>query len=382
VRLAKVVALQTAAPVLYDLLKEQPGLLRDLENYYSLESDELPSPHPLPLLPDDLTRLIESIPAVKRILTVKHTDPKDTSFGELSPADLRVYFTLTKRAEAPQSASAEPARLLFEPQMIQIPAGKFLMGSTPEQAAIQDAPDKNWAKTEQPQHEVELSAYFIGKYPITNAQYQAFIQDTKYRSPSGWSGENYPPEKSDHPVVNVSWNDAQVYCQWLSQKTGRAYCLPSEAEWEKAARGPSTGSPVPAVPAQAGDGRVYPWGDDFDPTKCNTSESNIGGTTPVGQFSQTGGDSPYGCADMAGNVWEWCQDWFDENEYKNRSGKVVKDPPGPQKGSYRVLRGGSFNNLRHNARCANRYWSLPDYFYNYIGFRVLVAPISTLESES
>jgi len=394
VRLAKVVALQTAAPVLYDLLKEQPGLLRDLENYYLTQSEatpedqakssqagkarkagawgreslteqtKLPQAAQRPELPEGLTRLIEGIPAVKRILAVKHNDPKDTSFGELSPADLRLYFTLTKRAEASQSSLNE--RLLFEPQMLLIPAGKFLMGSTPEQAvqAIKDGTDKKWAEWEQPQHEVELSEYFIGKYPITNTQYQAFVQETKNRPPSGWDGENYPIEKSDHPVVNVSWADAQAYCKWLSQKTGKQYRLPTEAEWEKAARG--------------GDGRIYPWGDVFDPQKANIIETKIGNTTPVGQFSQAGGDSPYGCADMVGNVWEWCADWFYEKEYKNRSSQAVKDPPGPWNGDARVRRGGTWGSNRDFARCACRHGAVADYIGHNLGFRLALSPSSPI----
>jgi formylglycine-generating enzyme required for sulfatase activity len=376
VRLAKVVALQTVAPVLYDLLKEQPGLLRDLERYYLAEAapseEQLPEGGKMsaaarkpaetrPELPEDLLKLVSGLPAVRRILTVKHADKKETTFGELSPVELRQYFTLTKRAEAPQSAPTEAPRLLFEPQLVKILAGKFLMGSTKAQAeqAIKDGADKKWVEWEQPQHEVELSEYSIGKYPVTNREYQAFIGETKYKSPQGWDGENYPAEKSDHPVVNLSWNDAQEYCKWLGQKTGKNYRLPSEAEWEKAARGT--------------DGRIWSWGNDFGQKNANTAEMGLKDTSPVGQFSPQG-DALYGCADMIGNVWEWCSDWFDDQEYKNRAGKVVKDPHGPQKGSYRVLRGGSFVN-RYIARCALRYRVNPDYFLRDGGFRVVSAPI-------
>ncbi len=378
-RLAKVVALQTVAPVLYELLKEQPGLLRDLERYYLAEAapaDELPEggkmtaaarkpPEARPELPEDLLKLVSGLPAVRRILTVKHDDKKETTFGELSPVELRQYFTLTKRAEAPQSAPIEAPRLLFEPQMVKVLAGKFLMGSTKAQAeqAIKDGADKNWVEFEQPQHEVELSEYSIGKYPLTNREYQAFIGETKYKSPQGWDGENYPPEKSDHPVVNVSWNDAQEYCKWLSEKTKKTYQLPTEAQWEKAARGV--------------DGRIWSWGNNFGAKNANTAEMGLKDTSPVGQFSPQG-DSPYGCADIIGNVWEWCSDWFDEHEYKNRAGKIVKDPQGPQKSNYRVLRGGAFFNLLRSARCALRNWD--DLLYISGGFRVVLLP-SLYESE-
>jgi len=161
-------------------------------------------------------------------------------------------------------------------------------------------------------------------------------------------------------VVYVSWNDAQEYCKWLSGKANKAYRLPTEAEWEKAARGDK-------------EGRVVPWGDEFDPAKANTAESKIGATTPVGQFSPQG-DSPYGCADMAGNVWEWCADWFDEKEYENRQ-DGVKDPQGSKGGEYRVLRGGSFYYPRRYTRCAYRIRNFPYYLYRNFGFRVVVSPI-------
>jgi formylglycine-generating enzyme required for sulfatase activity len=255
--------------------------------------------------------------------------------------------------------------------MVPIPAGKFLMGTTKEQAekVLVEVSNKNdwqkWLAWEQPQHEVELSEYLIGKYPITNREYQFFVREGG-KAPQDWDDGQYPPDKGGHPVVNVSWNDAQAYGQWLSQKTGKHYRLPTEAEWEKAARGD--------------DGRIYPWGDQFDPTKANIDETKIGDTSPVGQFSPQG-DSPYGCADMAGNVWEWCADWFDENEYEKRK-SIIKDPPGPEKGSYRVVRGGSFHGARHYARCAYRFRLNPDLKNRNDGFRLVLLPSLNQNSDS
>lgn len=253
---------------------------------------------------------------------------------------------------------------VIEPLMVRIPAGKFLMGSTKEQTvqAMRGGVDKNWVRAETPQHTVELSEYFIGKYPVTNLEYQAFVRNTKCASPRGWTGDQFPVENGEHPVVNVSWSDASTYCKWLSERTGKQYSLPTEAEWEKAARGE--------------DGRLYPWGDQFDTDRANTLEATLETFSEVGQFSPQG-DSPYGCADMAGNIWEWCNDWFDENQYKrNRVGTVVKDPLGIQVGESRVLRGGSYYfNLWH-ARCATRYWNYPNHVLRFmVGFRVCISPV-------
>jgi formylglycine-generating enzyme required for sulfatase activity len=242
-----------------------------------------------------------------------------------------------------------------------------LMGSSHEQAkqAIKDGADKFWVEFEQPQHEVELSGYSIGKYPITNREYQTFVKETKYKPPQGWDGDQYPTERGDHPVVHVSWEDAVAFCNWLSQKTNNSYRLPTEADWEKAARGE--------------DERIWPWGNEFGEENANTNETGIGDTSPVGQFSPQG-DSPYGCADMIGNIWEWCADWFDENEYKNRQGQQVEYPEGPQKGNAHVLRGGSFSINRRYARCAYRGGYYPNDLYGSYGFRVALSLVCRSES--
>lgn len=362
IRLAKVVAIQSAHPDLFNLLlKDEPRYLRELEEYYRSESmqerkmekgDESPSPsgrgqgegkvEPPPALVPFLSQ--RGIAAVRRILMMKHKpETQDANFAGLSTDELKLYFTLTRSAEAPQVTppASEAAHLVFEPQMVRIPAGKFLMGSTKEQIAqvIKDDVDEDWGQYEQPQHTVELSEYSIGKYPISNREYQAFVRDAKYNPPRGWDGDQFPAERGSHPVVDVSWIDANEYCKWLSEKTKKNYRLPTEAEWEKAAR--------------SEDGRVYPWGNEFDTDKANTNEAKIGDTSDVGKFSPQG-DSPYGCADMAGNVWEWCNDWFKEDEYKQRKESVKKDPPGPKNGQYHVGRGGSWYSESQYARCTYR----------------------------
>jgi formylglycine-generating enzyme required for sulfatase activity len=234
----------------------------------------------------------------------------------------------------PENDDRRPAIALapFEPETRLIPAGLFLMGSTPGPGV----PDN-----EMPQHEVDLPAYRIGVYPVTNAQYAEFVRQTGTAvSPeTGWElaavGQVPPAGKENHPVVGVSWDQAAAYCAWLAERTGRRYCLPSEALWEKAARGT--------------DGRRYPWGDEFDAARCNGAPSGHRGTTPVGHFAP-GGDSVYGCADVAGNVWEWTStQWGRErprpdfvypyraDDRRERRGPV----PGPYR-ELRICRGGSF----------------------------------------
>jgi len=245
----------------------------------------------------------------------------------------------------------------FEPELLHIPAGEFLMGSDPSK-------DKRPSKVEQPQHHLSLPEYYIAKTPVTNAQYAVFAEATGCRKPAAG--------KEDHPVVDVTWHDAVAYSQWLSEATGKAYRLPSEAEWEKAARGT--------------DGRIWPWGNQWDAKRCNSREGGPGHITPVGQYSPQlhpelaeGGDSPYGCVDMAGNVWEWTLSLWGKTSrtldfkypYDLADGredlKASDNMP-------RVLRGGAFNRSERDVRCAFRYRFNP-YFrlYNF-GFRVVMVP--------
>ena len=168
---------------------------------------------------------------------------------------------------------------------------------------------------------MSLPEFYIGKYPVTNAQYAAFVKATGGRGLSGWLSESTLRGKEAHPAVNVSWRDAAAFCRWLGQGTGLAFRLPTEAEWEKAARG--------------ADGRIYPWGDaPPDETLCNI-DGTVGDTTPVGTYPK--GASPCGALDMAGNVWEWTGSLYKEYPYDAADGR--EDPSG---GGLRVVRGGSW----------------------------------------
>ena len=231
--------------------------------------------------------------------------------------------------------------------LVRVPAGGFQMGSVV--ARDQLAPD-----AELPPHPVRLSEFHIGRYPVTNTQYQAFVQAAGRRVPDHWERGRIPGGKANHPVVNVSWQDALAFCGWLAQESGQPIRLPTEAEWEKAARGM--------------DGRIYPWGDEPpDESRCNFN-SHVGDTTTIGRYSPQG-DSPYGCADMAGNVWEWCQSLYRPYPYQAGDGREDLDQQGP-----RVLRGGAFLHDAGSVRCAYRNGGDPSYWLNIRGFRVVVAP--------
>ncbi len=364
VRLAKVVVIQHSHPDLYQLLREVPRYLRELEAYFRAE-EERTMERAAPVMEAEVEGEKSEAPAVppplapftgrvtlRRLLTLHPAEgpgSEEANFLDLTPEQLRAYIYLTSRA-APQPTAEEVKGAAFEPQMVRIPAGEFLMGMPEEDVdALREkyGGDQRWWKAQTPQRKVHLPDYEIGKYPVTNFEYRAFVQDTGHGSPYHWEGDQYPEDLGDHPVVNVTWHDAVAYCEWLSEKTGKSYRLPAEAEWEKAARGT--------------DGREFPWGDEWDASKCNTAEGGPGTTTPVGQYSPEG-DSPYGVADMAGNVWEWCADWF--NAYP---GNLFPDRSYGEK--YSLLRGGSWRINRGYARCAYRLRLYPVDWGDLIGFR-------------
>jgi formylglycine-generating enzyme required for sulfatase activity len=170
------------------------------------------------------------------------------------------------------------------------------------------------------------------------------VQGADWQHPGG--PDSNVDDKQNHPVVLISWNDADAYCRWAGKQ------LPSEAQWEKAARGPSLAE-------------GYAWGETFDASLTNTKESKRAGTTLVGSFSPQA-DSPYGVADMTGNVGEWVADWYDSAYY---SQAPAANPPGPATGTYKVLRGGSWLFDELYARTAFRYNMRPDYTYDFTGFR-------------
>ncbi len=233
------------------------------------------------------------------------------------------------------------------PDLIPVPAGRFWLGGSPNDPAAED--------NEKPLHEIELPDFSISKYPITNAQYAEFVQSTKHSAPLHWGGNNPPDSLLNHPVVNISIVEAMSYCEWLSQQTDAEYRLPSEMEWEKAARGTR-------------DDRPYVWGSAWKPDSCNTLEMGIGSTTAVTHFEHTN-YSPFGAIDMLGNVWEWTKSYY------------LGFPGSPHEtfrygDSYHVIRGGSWHHDRRLARvsCRGRY--LLGIRRPYLGFRIVLKPFN------
>ena len=321
---------------------------------------------------------------------------------DVSPKELHLYIHLcappveevelappTAAQVAPRSfekrrAGVVPGEFVMD-QFVRVPKGSFLMGSADDDSDAYD--------DEKPQHEYDIPyGYDIARYPVTNAEFARFVEDGGYTNseywtragwkwreendraqPEGWEGalEN----RSGHPVVGASWYEAVAYCRWLTahlQERGEISedweaRLPSEAEWEKAARGEF--------------GRRWPWGDEQPTVELCNFDNNIGGTTLAGQYSPQG-DSPYGCTDMAGNVWEWTRSLWGEDLGKADFGYPYDPGDGREnleagRKVRRVLRGGAFNNEAWYVRCACRSRGNPNSRFRHSGFRVVASPVTS-----
>jgi formylglycine-generating enzyme required for sulfatase activity len=259
-------------------------------------------------------------------------------------------MNVTLSIQVPSGPSADSigpgrgdGRASFEPETVRVPAGSFLMGSD-------GGPDVR--EHERPSFELMLPVFRIGRYPVTNAQYLEFARRARVGIPPemGWEltpdGHEPPAGKADHPATGISWDEAAVYCRWLRETTGRGYRLPSEAEWERAARGI--------------DGRRYPWGDEFAPGRCNSREAGIGATTAVAEYAGLG-DSAAGCSDMAGNVWEWTSTIWGIDRSRAEFGRPYRSDDGRESAlpalpfrELRICRGGSFREAAERVTCTVR----------------------------
>ncbi len=263
-------------------------------------------------------------------------------------------------------------------EMILISGGSFLMGTTPaeidEQILDAGLPEewKEHLLDEQPRHSRTIEPFYIYRYEVTNEQYKAFIDAAGHSPPPHWKGKDYPSDKRKHPVVEVSWDDAQAYCRWAGTR------LPTEAQWEYAARG--------VEPAKGQPSRVFPWGDKWDRTLSNNSsfhagkelqnaadwnvwyegdqKSNYPLTSPGGSFPKS--VSPFGVHDMAGNAWEWCADV--QAPYPELNAEDADDQ------TARARRGGSWANVALHIRSADRQSASHDNLNLYTGFRCVRLP--------
>ena len=258
--------------------------------------------------------------------------------------------------------------LAAAPNLARIPAGDFLIGAA------------DGGADERPVHRVHVGEFFIGRFPVTNDDYAKFVRATGHAAPSVgelpliasegrdhlfrdlaepyvWPESEPPRGHGSHPVVLIRYDDALAYCAWLSESMGRPVRLPTEAEWEKAARGGSEGR--------------YPWGEACDPSQCHylidAADKSRRGTRPTGTYPPNG----YGLFDMIGNVWEWVSDWYDAESYGfDRS----DNPRGPESGSLRIVRGGSWvSDDVDMLRSAYRHKVPPDTYAYSVGFRIVCA---------
>ncbi len=267
---------------------------------------------------------------------------------ETSSSDQEGFKPLAQRRAEAEKSLARAEQVLFEypaiggeyARMVTIPAGPFRMGSREGHAS------------EQPERVVELKAYRIDKYEVTFSQFYTFVKTAQYRKPrlAGYLAVDseglYLMMNPVNPVVGVSWDDANAYCRWKDKR------LPTEAEWEKAARG--------------GDGHAWPWGNEEEKGAANLvgDEDGFRYTSPVGAFPHD--RSPYGVYDMAGNAMEWVADWFQEDWYHVMP---AADPQGPPTGEQKVIRGASWNDSAQRARVTIRFKMFPRYRDVTIGFR-------------
>ncbi|MFA6110302.1 MAG: SUMF1/EgtB/PvdO family nonheme iron enzyme, partial [Candidatus Latescibacterota bacterium] len=260
------------------------------------------------VLTDYRRRLMRVMPGVEQVTSRKRSISEKISATESNAESIvRTLVDLTQEIETMDRRRKELQLQVNEREMVRISAGRFIMGS--------NLPGFD---AENPERRVQLAGYYIDRYEVTNLQYKDFIDVTGHRLPLHWRNRTFPEGRlANHPVVNVSWHDAQAYAEWVGKR------LPTEAEWERAARGDQ--------------GFEYPWGKSCTPDNANYGNPDTK-TTPVDKFPS--GRSQHGIYDMSGNVGEWVSDWF-ETKYYAKAPEV--DPTGPEGGNRKVYRGGGYH---------------------------------------
>jgi len=285
---------------------------------------------PAPALTPQPGKVASETPPPVAVPTLMEVLPTPTP---LPPPSTPSHAPIASATPGAAGSTPVPAKAAAEMPMVAIPDGEFVIGN--------DAGDDD----EKPAHKVAVAAFEMDKFEVTNELFQAFVEDTGYLSEAEKAGERttwrtYAADKPKHPVVIVTWNDAVAYCQWCGKR------LPTEAEWETAARGTEA--------------YIYPWGNEWADGKANTEESGYRGTTIVGSFP--GGASPYGVMDMAGNVSEWTADWFEAYP-----GSTYQSAYFGKK--YRVIRGGGWFSEARLVRTTERSCSTVDLRNDDVGFR-------------
>jgi iron(II)-dependent oxidoreductase len=287
---------------------------------------------------------ISSTPLGATIIIGKRSWGKTNKTLKLPPGSYLVklvkpgYHSKSQRVKVKDGESTQLSLTLTKkgvstiPGMVYVPEGEFTMGT------------EKGEEDERPVHRVYVAGFYIDKYEVTNKEYKKFLTATGRRTPDFWSDTDL--NKPNLPVVGVSWEDGKAYCKWVGKR------LPTEAEWEKAARGT--------------DGRRYPWGNKYSAKRANAygNQDGFQFTAPVDSLAA--GASPFGVLNMAGNVWEWCADWYAEDYYAHTS---PKSPKGPSSGQLRVIRGGSWEDTAAALRITNRHAAEPDYSAYNLGFR-------------
>ena len=279
-------------------------------------------------------KLGKIMPTVSQVSTRRNEISKEIDNGESTLSSIQSKMAYARSELEEFEERRIELQEQFNPmEMLLIPPGKLRMGA--------NTPGRD---DENPEHLVSLKGYYIDKYEVTNLQYKEFVQVTGHRSPSHWRNSTFPDARlADHPVVNVSWDDAKAYCDWVQKR------LPSEAEWERAA---------------LDDGRdEYAWRGSSNADYANFDNPD-GKTTPVDRYPN--GKSGLGAWDMCGNVSEWVNDWYDDKYYQT---SPESDPKGPDGGHQKCHRGGGYHENRMGIRAKSRHMAMSGASTDYIGFR-------------